>query len=126
MPSIGIVMAFVVLRRAGNFAFARPTREVLFTSLDREDKYTAKSFIDTFVYRLGDQVGAWSSGTVGFLNLGVTGLAWVALPLSLVWVANGWWLGRRQETMAAAQESHGAVPFQPMATEVVSAPPPPP
>ncbi len=60
-PTIGAVVAFQVLRRAGNFAITRPTREVLFTVVSREDRFKAKSFIDTFVYRLGDQVGAWSS-----------------------------------------------------------------
>jgi ATP/ADP translocase len=43
-----------VLRRAANFAAARPAREVLFTVLSREDKYKAKSFLDTFIYRTGD------------------------------------------------------------------------
>ncbi len=38
---------------AGNFAIARPTREVLFTVLPREDRHKAKSFIDTAVYQLG-------------------------------------------------------------------------
>jgi hypothetical protein len=52
------LVVYQVLRRAGNFAFARPTREVLFTVVPREDKYKAKSFIDTVIYRGGDQVGA--------------------------------------------------------------------
>ena len=52
-PTVAVVVGFLVLRRAGNFAFARPTREVLFTVVSREDKYKAKNFIDTVVYRLG-------------------------------------------------------------------------
>ncbi len=59
-PTIGVIVGFQVLRRAGNFAIARPIREVLFTVVPREDRYKAKSFIDTVVYRLGDQAGAWS------------------------------------------------------------------
>jgi ATP/ADP translocase len=54
---------FQVLRRASNFAVSRPSREVLFTVLRREDKYEAKSFIDTFVYRVGDQVIVYNSST---------------------------------------------------------------
>jgi ATP:ADP antiporter, AAA family len=99
-PSVALVVAFIVLRRAGNFAFARPSREVLFTVLTREDKYKAKSVIDTIVYRLGDQVGAWSSGLLTTLGLGVAGVAWAAVPLSAAWVINGWWLGRQQEHKA--------------------------
>ena len=99
MPTIAVLVAYQVLRRAGNFAFARPTREVLFTVVPREDKYKAKSFIDTVVYRLGDQVGAWSYAGLGLLGVGMTGIALVAVPISCAWLVNGWWLGRKQEKM---------------------------
>jgi AAA family ATP:ADP antiporter len=99
MPTIAVLVAYQVLRRAGNFAFARPTREVLFTVVPREDKYKAKSFIDTVVYRLGDQVGAWSYAGLGLLGFGMTGIALVAVPISCAWLINGWWLGRKQEKM---------------------------
>lgn len=99
-PTVAIVVAFQALRRAGNFAIARPAREVLFTVIAREDKYKAKSFIDTVVYRGGDQLGAWSYGLLSFLGMGLTGIAWVAVPLSAVWMLNGFWLGRKQEAMA--------------------------
>jgi AAA family ATP:ADP antiporter len=97
MPTAAIVVGFTVLRRAGNFAFARPTREVLFTVVSREDKYKTKNFIDTVVYRLGDQVGAWSSSLVTMAGLGAGAIAWTAVPLALAWIANAWWLGRKQE-----------------------------
>ena len=97
MPTIAVLVAYQVLRRAGNFAFARPTREVLFTVVPREDKYKAKSFIDTVVYRLGDQVGAWSYAGLGLMGFGISGIALVAVPMSCAWLVNGWWLGRTQE-----------------------------
>lgn len=99
-PTVAIVVAFQVLRRTANFAVARPTREVLFTVISREDKYKTKNFIDTVVYRTGDQVGAWSFALSSFLGLGLTGIAFAAVPLSAVWLVNGWWLGRKQEAMA--------------------------
>lgn len=98
-PTIAVLIIYQVIRRAGNFAFARPTREVLFTVVPREDKYKAKSFIDTVVYRLGDQVGAWSYAGLGFLGFGMTGIALVAVPISLAWLVNGLWLGRRQRAL---------------------------
>lgn len=100
MPTAAIVVGFTVLRRAGNYAFARPSREVLFTVVSREDKYKTKNFIDTVVYRLGDQVGAWSSSLVAMAGLGAGAIAWAAVPLALTWVGNAWWLGRRQESKA--------------------------
>lgn len=104
MPTAAVVIGFVALRRAGNFIFARPTREVLFTVVSREDKYKTKNFIDTVVYRLGDQVGAWSSSLITWLGLGAGAIAWTALPLALAWAGNAWWLGRRQEKMAGTRE----------------------
>ncbi|MBI4529061.1 MAG: MFS transporter [Deltaproteobacteria bacterium] len=99
-PTIMVLVGYQVLRRAGNFAFARPTREVLFTVVPREDKYKAKSFIDTVIYRAGDQAGAWSYAGLGFLGLGMTGIAVVAVPISAVWLLNSFWLGRKQERLA--------------------------
>jgi len=97
MPAASLVVGFMVLRRSGNFVFARPTREVLFTTVSREDKYKTKNFIDTVVYRLGDQVGAWSSTLVQSTGLGTGAIAWTAVPLSLAWIANARWLGRKQQ-----------------------------
>ncbi len=102
-PTVAIIVIFQVLRRASNFAVARPTREVLFTVIAREDKYKTKSFIDTVIYRSGDQIGAWSYALLSFLGLGMTGIAFVAVPISAAWLLNGFWLGRKQEAIAAEQ-----------------------
>ncbi len=101
VPTVAAIVAFQVLRRCSDYAIARPTREVLYTVIPREDRYKAKNFIDTVVYRAGDQVGAWSYALLIALGLGAAGIAIVAIPLSVVWLINGWWLGRRQEAMAA-------------------------
>jgi AAA family ATP:ADP antiporter len=103
-PVIFVLVAFQVLRRAANFALARPTRELLFTVLPREDKYKAKSFIDTVVYRAGDQVGSWSYLLLSSFGLGIAGVAVVAVPLSAAWLAISLWLGRRQARMSHAEE----------------------
>ncbi len=101
-PTIAALVAFQVIRRASNFAFARPTREVLFTVVPREDKYKAKNFIDTVVYRLGDQVGAWSYAGLGALGLAMTGVSVVAVPISILWLVNSLWLGRKQRLLEAS------------------------
>lgn len=99
-PTLWGVITFQVLRRAGNFAVARPTRETCFTVVPREDKYKAKSFIDTFVYRAGDQIGAWSYAGMGLLGLGLAGMSFAAVPISILWLVNALWLGRRNESLA--------------------------
>ena len=105
-PSVVAVVAFQVVRRAGNFAIARPTREILYTVVPREDRYKAKSFIDTVVYRVGDQFGAWSTDLVH--GAGHTIVALIAIPLSVLWLLESLWLGRRQEHLA--REGEGAQP----------------
>src|SRR5580693_9507828 len=104
LPSLTSVVAFQLIRRAGNFAIARPTREILFTVLPREDRYKAKSFIDTAIYRLGDQIGAWSFALLSFIKLEATEISVVAAATSAIWLANSWWLGRRQDVLARQQE----------------------
>ena len=107
-PSLAAITAFQVIRRAGNFAVARPTREVLYTVVPREDRYKAKAFIDTVIYRLGDQIGAWSTDLVHALGVGNLAVAAAAVILSILWLLDGLWLGRRQEAMAAEQEGAAA------------------
>ena len=93
-PSLATIAVFQVLRRAGDYAIARPTREVLFTVVPREDRYKAKGFIDTFVYRLGDQVGAWAVALLG--GFGPHAAALAAIAVAVLWLVNAAWLGRQQ------------------------------
>ena len=74
---------------------------MLYTVLPREDRYKAKSFIDTAVYRAGDQVGAWSYTAIAALASGSMAITVIAIVLSAIWLINGLWLGRKQETLAA-------------------------
>jgi AAA family ATP:ADP antiporter len=106
-PIMVVLVVYQVLRRAGNFAFARPTREVLFTVVPREDRYKAKSFLDTVIYRTGDQLGAWAYAGLGLAGFGIAGTSTVAIPLSLIWLLNSVWLGRRQERLARVEAAEG-------------------
>ena len=99
-PILTVLATFQILRRAAGFALLRPAREVLFTVLRREDKYKAKSLIDTFGYRLGDQIGAWSYPLMRWLGLGLAGISWVAVPLGAIWCVLSIWLGRKQRQLA--------------------------
>ncbi len=108
-PTVFVLVAFQVLRRAGNYALARPARETLYTVVSREDKYKAKSLIDTFVYRAGDQVGAWGYAALGWFGLGLTGIAFAAAPLAAVWIFVALWLGRVQARLAVKNQSNGVV-----------------
>jgi AAA family ATP:ADP antiporter len=114
-PVFVTLVVFIVLRRGTNFGITNPAMEVLFTVVSREDKYKAKSFIETFVYRAGDQIGAWTYALFVLLGMGVSGAAYAAVPLALIWLFLGLWLGRRQAQLAAAerQEMHPNAPAAP-------------
>lgn len=106
-PVLATLVVFIVLRRGTNFGLTNPAMEVLFTVVPREDKYKAKSFIETFIYRAGDQVGAWTYAGFAVLGLGVSGSAYAAVPFAVVWFVLGLWLGRRQGQLAAAEGRDG-------------------
>ena len=107
--SLAALIAFEAAFRAVQRALMRPARETLFTVLPREDKYKAKAFIDTFVYRGGDVVGAQLEGLLGRLGMGLAALASVAVPLALLWAGLALWLGRTQQRMATAAAPARAV-----------------
>ncbi len=99
-PTLAVLVVFQVFRRAANYAVSRPSREVLYTIVPRDQKYQAKNFIDTFVYRGSDQVGAWSYHALGVFGLGMTAISFLAVPLAGLWIGVGWWLGRQQAELA--------------------------
>jgi len=101
-PILMVLAIFQVMRRAATFALTRPAREVLFTVLRREDKYKAKSFIDTFAYRAGDQIGAWSYRGLHDHGFNISATSFIAVPFVALWCVVSLWLGRKQNELAKA------------------------
>jgi ATP:ADP antiporter, AAA family len=106
--SIVALVLFDATQRAVQRAIMRPARETLWTVVSREEKYKAKAFIDTFIYRAGDAVGAQTEGALGRLGMGLYALAIVAVPLAVLWGALGIWLGRQQARLARENGQVGA------------------
>src|SRR5690606_13984971 len=100
-----VLILLEAANRALQRGLTRPARETLFTVVGREDKYKAKAFIDTFVYRVRDVVGPQTEGLLGRLGLALGGLVSVVVPLALVWAALGLWLGRSQQRRAVEAEA---------------------
>jgi AAA family ATP:ADP antiporter len=87
-PALGVLVVCQVARRSVDFSLTKPAREVLFTIVRPEDKYKAKSFIDTFVYRSGDALAAASFEHV-LGPLLVVGMAVACAGWALVGIALG-------------------------------------
>ena len=105
-PSLAMLAFFQVTRRAGAYALMRPSREILFTVLKREDKYKVKGVTDTLGYRVGDQLGAWSYAGLGSngLHLSLNVISWIAVPVTAGWCVLSIWLARKQRALAEDQE----------------------
>ena len=103
-PTVAVLMTFQVMRRAGNFAVARPAREVLFTVVAPTDRYKAKTFIDTVVYRVGDQFGAWAFALLGAMGAGVAAISGIAVVLAALSAVNALWLGRKMQALSGGAD----------------------
>ena len=96
-PTLAVYVAFSVLRRVGEYALSKPSREVLFTVLSREEKYKAKNFIDTAISRGGDASTAWLVTGIKALGASTTHIAWALVPLMLLWAWLAQMLARQKE-----------------------------
>lgn len=89
------------------YSFSKPTKELLFTLVPRDQKYRSKNFIDTAVYRGGDMLGyhlatALFTGFWVIPALPMWALAYVAVPIALAMLIVAQLLGRRATRRQAA------------------------
>ena len=103
---VGLVV-FQVVRRAAQFGISKPARATLFTVVDRDQRYKAKSVIDTYVYRSGDALGAGVSRWIGSVGVGVP---YFAAVLAGVWLVSGIALGVAQSRRAERMSEGGPSP----------------
>lgn len=104
-PGLILLSLFDALRKMLNYAIARPSREILFTVVSKEDKYIAKNFVDTFVYRAGDSMASFAFTGIKNLNLGGQAYSWAAVPFSCLWFVVSVVLARSQRKRQDAQEA---------------------
>jgi ATP:ADP antiporter, AAA family len=104
-PTFAVFAAVMVTRRAGEYALARPGREMLFTVVPPEAKYKAKNVIDTAVYRGADAVSGWVKTGVDAIASNPAVVAVAGAVLALVWAFTGWSLARQQKMLAAGGET---------------------
>jgi AAA family ATP:ADP antiporter len=98
-PVLSVLVIFQVIKRAGNYAITRPVREILFTVVPKEDKYKSKNFIDTVVYRGGDAASGWAFAGLAGMGLSLSSIAFIAVPISAIWMLTGLILGKKQDNI---------------------------
>jgi len=89
--------------RGGEFALGKPGRETIYTRVDREWRYKAKAFIDTFVYRTSDVSTAWLHK--GLALTGPQVVFATGAGAALVFILSAWRVVTLQRALPGA--SHG-------------------
>ena len=105
-PALFVVIGFQALQRATNFALSNPAREVLFTVLDREEKYKAKNVIDIVVFRGADAGSGWVFSALRGAGLELSSISLATVPVAALWLALALALGRGQARRAAPLSPH--------------------
>ncbi len=107
-PALFVVIAFQAAQRIANFAVSNPAREVLFTVLEREEKYKAKNVIDIVVFRGADAASGWLFAALRGAGLDLSAIALATVPVAVLWFALALTLGRAQERRARGMEANAA------------------
>jgi AAA family ATP:ADP antiporter len=95
-----MVVACDIVRRVGNFAFAKPAREILYTVVSPEERYKSKTILDTVVYRGGDVAVGWLYTMLSGIGLALAQIVWVVVPIAGLWATVGMVLGRAHHRRA--------------------------
>lgn len=83
------------MHRAGEYAFSKPGREMIYTTFAPESRYKAKNFIDTAVYRASDAANAWLIAALR--TAGLDAVLLVGLPFAAIWLITAIRLGGRHD-----------------------------
>jgi ATP:ADP antiporter, AAA family len=112
-PMLAVVVGVDVVRRAAAFSLEVPARGVLFTVTTRAEKYKAKGFIDTVIYRGGDYVGAALFKGLTAWTGGIAHACLTTTPIVLLFGLLGFGLGREQRRREALRSADAQNPESP-------------
>jgi AAA family ATP:ADP antiporter len=102
-PGLATLVAVQIARRGIQYGLERPSREVLFTVVSSEEKYKAKAFIDTVVFRGGDAAAIWAYDVVRGLAPPAYAVTTAMLVVCAGWVAIGLFSARRNAALALSR-----------------------
>jgi ATP:ADP antiporter, AAA family len=102
-PSLFVIQALQVVRRVGQYAIARPSREMCFTVVEQSSRYKAKNVIDTVIYRFGDVSSAWMQAGLRAAGFGLAGAVAVGIGACIAWGGVARYTGRRYQQIRKEQ-----------------------
>lgn len=101
-PSLLMIQALQVVRSVGQYAIARPSREICFTVVPQSSRYKSKNAIDTVVYRFGDLTSIWVQDGLRLLGIQMAAASMVGVGASALWAVLAARLGRSYEKIRKA------------------------
>ena len=90
MPSVGVVVFAQALLRVFEYGFNKPCREIIYSQLEKEDRYKSTVFIDTFVTRFGDLTGSLFMGLGKIVGISVSLMPMLAIPFAGLFSITGY------------------------------------
>lgn len=102
-PSLAVLATVQIIRRSIGFGFTKPTTDMLYAVVTTEEKYKAKNFIETTVYRGWDVVAAWAVKQLGFL--GIHGISLICVVMAAGWSMLTFWVGREYQNLGQKKET---------------------
>lgn len=105
-PTLAVLAVISVTGRSAEYGISNPAREVLFTAVKREDRYKAKSFIDTVVRRGGDtMVGSAYRFLRESAGFAMATMSWIVIPVAIAWTGLALFIGRENRRIVAVEET---------------------
>jgi AAA family ATP:ADP antiporter len=84
MPSITVVAIATVALRLFEYGINKPTRETIYSFLNKNDRYKSSVFIDTFITRFGDLTGVSFIALGKMASVGFSVMPVLAIPFAAV------------------------------------------
>jgi AAA family ATP:ADP antiporter len=106
-PLLSVAATLQVVRRTLAYGVWGPANNVLFTVVDREQKYKSKAFIDLVIYRGGDWLTSALVAALLSAGLGVGQVALAAVPLGVIWLVVGLVVSRQHQRIGEGAENLG-------------------
>jgi AAA family ATP:ADP antiporter len=105
---IPVFLWFKVTENSLDYSLQSTSRQILYLPLTREEKYEARSVIDTLVWRMGDLVQGFAVFiVVGLLELKLRNFVYLNVVLGLTVFMLARYIGRRYTEMALEMEKSG-------------------
>jgi AAA family ATP:ADP antiporter len=90
ITSVGIVVFAQALLRVFEYGFNKPSREIIYSQLNKSDRYKSTVFIDTFVTRFGDLSGSIFMGIGKIASISVSFMPMIAIPFAALFSLTGY------------------------------------